>query len=386
MEYKEHSTLLGQVSTLNNHYKKINELTGENFNIFRILKLESSEVRLHSAFLASLLNPHGSHGQKDAFLNLFVKAFCYKNNTIDTKSCIVEIEKHTGFISPDGTEGGRIDILIMDRFGNQIIVENKIYAGDQLNQLVRYNKSSPNADLVYLTLDGKAPHTKSFGNLKIDEHFKCYSYRSDILTWLENCRKEVAIFPIVRESITQYINLIKYLTNQTVNQNMENELHHLLKLNLEPAFTIADNLDQTLIKVYEDYFIALKATCNKIGLQCYSSVDFDKNYTGIWISKDTWRYVNIGFQFHSYDKELRYGIIKKNNKEPLPQDLLKSISGISNNSSKVDVWWPWYRKLEEPFNNWSKFQAWKAITDGGMEKVMVEKIKELLSQTKQMKL
>ncbi len=131
METIQFKTLLEQVNTLNNHYKRINDLTGENFNIFRILKLESSEVRLHSAFLAELLNPKGNHGQKDTFLKLFVDIFCFKNNPIDTESCRVVIEKHTGFISEDQTEGGRIDIIITDKSKNQIIIENKIYAGDQ---------------------------------------------------------------------------------------------------------------------------------------------------------------------------------------------------------------------------------------------------------------
>ena len=38
---------------------------GENFNIFRVLGLSTSEVRLHSAFLAELLNPNGDHGLGD---------------------------------------------------------------------------------------------------------------------------------------------------------------------------------------------------------------------------------------------------------------------------------------------------------------------------------
>ena len=35
---------------------------GEYYNIFKTLGLQTSEVRLHSAFLAELLNPEGAHG------------------------------------------------------------------------------------------------------------------------------------------------------------------------------------------------------------------------------------------------------------------------------------------------------------------------------------
>src|ERR1700749_5058851 len=109
---REYKNLLDQVNAINIRYKKINELTGDNFNVFRILKLESSEVRMHSAFLAELLNPNGTHGQKDAFLKLFIKAFCFKNNPIDTASCRVKVEESIGVISKDKSQGGRIDIVI----------------------------------------------------------------------------------------------------------------------------------------------------------------------------------------------------------------------------------------------------------------------------------
>jgi hypothetical protein len=73
------------------------------------------------------------------------------------------------------------------------------------------------------------PSQTSKGELIEGTHFKCYSYEYHILNWLESCRKEVAIYPIVREAITHYINLVKHLTNQTLNHNMEEELSDLLK-------------------------------------------------------------------------------------------------------------------------------------------------------------
>src|SRR5580658_3696483 len=75
---------LEQVKTLSRRYDKINQLTGENFNVFRILKLQASEVRLHSTFLAELLNPKGTHGHRDLFLKLFVELFQFKNNNFDS--------------------------------------------------------------------------------------------------------------------------------------------------------------------------------------------------------------------------------------------------------------------------------------------------------------
>ena len=65
--------LLTQIHVIQKKYDDIAEITGENFNIFKILKLEAHEVKTHSAFLAELLNPMGSHSLKDAFLKLFIE-------------------------------------------------------------------------------------------------------------------------------------------------------------------------------------------------------------------------------------------------------------------------------------------------------------------------
>ncbi len=381
MELYHFKNLLDQVNGLVKRYKKVSELTGENFNVFRILKLESSEVRMHSAFIAELLNPKGSHGQKDVFLKLFVNAFCFKQQMIDTASCNVEIEKHAGFISANGLEGGRIDILITDESNhNQIIIENKIYAGDQSHQLTRYYNYSNSADILYLTLNGKEPNDDSIGELKNDIHFKCYSYKHDILNWLEQCRKEAAINPIIRESITQYINLIKYLTNQTINNTMQEELSDLLKVNLEAAFLISDNIDNACDKLLGDFIPKLEIMCCDLGLKCTNNIDFDRNYTGFWIDKSGWENVKIAFQFQSYDKDLIYGFIVKKDPEKIsiPTELRSTLKSLPNNTVKNSSWWPWYRRLEDPYNNWSKFNAWKAIENETMLKVFKEKIEYLL--------
>ena len=65
-------TLLGRVSDVHKKYSEIAKITGENFNIFRILKIEANEVRTHSAFIAELLRTSGSHGQNSAFLKIFI--------------------------------------------------------------------------------------------------------------------------------------------------------------------------------------------------------------------------------------------------------------------------------------------------------------------------
>ncbi|MGY4536810.1 hypothetical protein ACVW0P_001224 [Mucilaginibacter sp. UYNi724] len=51
--------LLREVKKIDDFYELKAKESGDNFNIFKILELESSEVRLHSRFLAELLNSFG---------------------------------------------------------------------------------------------------------------------------------------------------------------------------------------------------------------------------------------------------------------------------------------------------------------------------------------
>mgnify|MGYP000526485501 CR=1 FL=1 len=49
--------LLQQVSIIKKKYDEIAKITGENFNIFSIMRAESDEVRTHSRIIADFLNP-----------------------------------------------------------------------------------------------------------------------------------------------------------------------------------------------------------------------------------------------------------------------------------------------------------------------------------------
>ena len=68
-------TLLSKINPIYAKTKQADEekrKRGEYFNIFNTLRLWSEEVRLHSRFLAELLNPNGNHGMGNAFLCQFL--------------------------------------------------------------------------------------------------------------------------------------------------------------------------------------------------------------------------------------------------------------------------------------------------------------------------
>lgn len=150
---------------------------GDCFNIFEIMRAQHDEVTTHSAMLASLLNPNGSHGAGCVFLDLFmehvvtplVKGESSNGNSFsfDMANSKTKVEYQIGDKTNDFEEGGRIDILIENEDSKKaIIIENKIYAGDQKKQLYRYYKFAEkygpgNYILLYLTLDGHEPSEES---------------------------------------------------------------------------------------------------------------------------------------------------------------------------------------------------------------------------------
>ena len=163
---------------------------GKCFNVFSALNICSDEVRLHSRLLATLLNPKANHGLENEFLKSFLIALGLPEDYITyCKEQIVE--RPIGEVTE--ATGGRIDIILEDR-GHAVIIENKIYAGDQPNQLLRYHNygvktfGENNFKLVYLTLYGSDPSPYSLGG----EHFEFIklSYAQDILGLLEAIKSD----------------------------------------------------------------------------------------------------------------------------------------------------------------------------------------------------
>ena len=65
--------LLAQVSVLMDKHEALANASGQSFSLFAILGRETDEVRTHSAILAELLDPNGSHRQGAVFARLFAK-------------------------------------------------------------------------------------------------------------------------------------------------------------------------------------------------------------------------------------------------------------------------------------------------------------------------
>lgn len=199
------------------------QAVASSYNLFSIIKLHFSEVRLHTPILANLLNPKGTHSQGLLFYKHFIES-CVKDKPLPGAT---DIEPYDLYVKDEKvTKWGNIDILIYSRKrGNRfaIIVENKIGARDQYKQLYRYltyaqqelGLTLEQIRVVYLTLSGKPPDYSGLEPKEkqlLDMVLNRAGYHSQIVGMLENLIKLNSVrADKVKYTIEQYIQILKDL-------------------------------------------------------------------------------------------------------------------------------------------------------------------------------
>lgn len=294
---------------------------GEHYNVFEVLNLSTDEVRLHSAFIADLLNPKGKHGLGAKPLKSFIQILGLDFDDAALENCNVKREYVIGPISQDKTSGGNIDILLT--IGKYyIVIENKIYASDQLGQLRRYynfaKSKSFDLTLIYLTLGGDKPSESSSGGLVCDKDYKCISYRKDIAGWIEQCLIMAISKPLIRETLQQYMYIIKTLTDTIMEENDKSKLFALMDKYPDVVLAIRkEDWGYRKHLVWTYVIEPFKKWCEQRPYDCHIGFEFENQDSGVWfgISRPGWKKC-IAVEFKNQDfKDAYYGIGEPDIKE-----------------------------------------------------------------------
>ncbi|MGF7058642.1 PD-(D/E)XK nuclease family protein [Brassicibacter mesophilus] len=248
-----YQSLLSQINTIIEKYNTVQKETGGFFNIFSILNMERLEVQTHSAFIFELLNPEGSHNQGIEYLKIFINDIL-EIDDFDFTTVKVERERSIGSL-------GRIDLVIENK-DNIFIIEIKIDAGDQRNQLKRYNeyalKTGKQYYIYYLTLIGVEASEFSVGDSDIV--YQCISFKHHIIEWINECicSGRTPLLPIIRETLNQYSKLIEKITN-TVDEGLKMEIKELLLRgnNLEIAEQLAQVIPYAKAELEYNFWMEL---------------------------------------------------------------------------------------------------------------------------------
>ena len=324
--------LLRQAEVL---YERYEAGRKEPFNLFSVLRKASDEEHLHSKFIAALLNWESPEdgAKKSAKKNLrdFVEqvvvpavntaheeALRRESEGQEAESRADRGEPHPQLEdaapppapSVEGRERGEadgegnthsgdffgdekfsfsleetrvererdhIDLLITNAKGQAIVIENKIWAADQERQLERYYNTVKGRGLeprlVYLTLDGRPPSPRSRGKIKL---VACLSYKDDLVPWLRVCQERACDEPALRESLAQYLALIRTLYGDAGREFMT-ELTKFLRegRNLVLARTLGDAAADAWGDLLFDYWEGIRQEVEAvIGVPLQDKKDF----------------------------------------------------------------------------------------------------------------
>ena len=359
----------------------------EKFNIFNILRKQHDEVYLHSAFLSNLLNPKGSHELDNKFLLAYLDRL---------GSDRIQLPANTKFtVDKEKVIGkNRLDILIRSD-EHAIIIENKIYAIDQSEQLMRYKETIKNSLgvkdgqwlIVYLNLYGEEPSTYSLGigkdgNQEVtSEEYVIQSYNEDIIEWLKECHQISSDHPGVRETIKQYINLLEKLTGKNLDHQTNKRIDELIRLNPKVALssirklkelkgieferdeelglkTLSESAERVYSRfkfvkkelsreVFNDLFKELKATVETSESWLFINQLNRKSYGGFKIRKKNWPnecYISVQGQPKLYQSEVLLGV--QANEQMIDRseitEVLKSAGLVIRRKSRA---WPYFDRL-----------------------------------------
>lgn len=384
---------------LNNKEEFKNQETGVNF--FQILGISQKE-NYHSKFLAYLLDPSASHNCGADFLNLFLKGLAELNPDFPTTEEFGSTKARVGIEHFCGEKGdidgvvigGRIDIVIFPGNQNQgkvmpIVIENKIYAGDQPDQLIRAKNEFKNGSwLYYLTIFGNLASSYTAGNLAHNNAFNGYqsiSYKHFIHSWLENCADVQKSKHAITHSIKSYTLTIEQVAKMTpkLDQEMFENLNNSFKyLALTTEIDVLDTIE--LLKTGVNNFLPLLnrkfadnlKTAIGEGFSVEPNDSFGHRYAYIKVKPESWGSYYIGIGFDSENKNFTDGCISICGIAPFSKETQDSISFQINNSlGKQYVttsdfinehpfyfWYIYFEQLNIGPNNWDGKEVLKMNT------------------------
>ena len=204
--------LASRLDTTRRVEREFDRKLAHRFNVFHYLR--EDELGL-SRVIADLLDPQKNHGQGKLFLRTLLDLARLRGTPDwpdvegNQVSIVVKSEQRI-------RAGGRIDILVQIRVGNEtygLAIENKPYASDQKNQVQDYlkylkDKYPERFLLIYLSPNGEAPSEESLPRRTLVEwegRFAIMPYheahvrrmrdlddfrlRGSLADWLDACRK-----------------------------------------------------------------------------------------------------------------------------------------------------------------------------------------------------
>jgi len=310
-----------------------------NYNLITTMLNPNDEVRVHSRIIYSLLDIEGEHYQNTLFLEFFLDVIGIKEYNIKNSKIYREYKN--------------IDLYLTDG-EKHIIIENKINADDQDEQIKRYidtiksenpNLSCENLYVIYLSKDREKPSPKSLGekyeikdgyiqeNDKKLAVFKSIHYDYHIKRWIELALKEVENITNLSYALKQYQEVVDMINNEYKDKVMD--LEDVILKDYE-NYKIAEEIKKRFDDIknqFQDKIISNFENCCKFK----KSNDPSDNKYG-----DAYYYETDKFSFKiQFGDKFYYGFVKKDNKENnnIVEKILENENNLNWNYTFNDNYW-----------------------------------------------
>lgn len=377
--------LLRHAALVQSYESKLEEIEGRGFNLFHVLRLSRSETSCHSRLLGELLDPKGSHGQGEVFLQNFLEVIGLPDFTASGAS----VDREFGIGPVTEVSGGRIDLLIRAKNRReQIAVENKIDAGLGEKQLERYAHYLGDQHLVLLTLRNELPAGVDPERLKRDFkiQFRHISYEIEIRDWIKRCLRRTGDASAVRESIRQYLHLIDELTDNNPSQAMNEAIAKMILNGDEETYraymALVNARGFVEGKVLERFYERLSTIADGLGLE------FIKPHGGlnhpcgsVYFASGEMRSVGLSISLEFEAGGYRFAVwgfkfLDKKDRSPITDSLQKEFRDEFGDGSKDSEWWPAYIAWED-YPHWTP-EVFARIANGSFDSEVKTMLQRLL--------
>lgn len=359
------------------------EVEENRFNVFKLLEIEHKENVLHSKLIGYLLNPSATHGLNNTFLNLFLET-C-KLPSSKSQNFRLKLEHYIGAKDLTLEEGGRIDIYL-ENDASIIAIENKIYAIDQEKQLTRYvnylKEQNKQKYLLYLTLTKERASNEILDTDKVV--YQHITYSKEIIIWIKECIKFLTTsepkYPVLKQTLEQYLETIKKLCNKQIPELMEKELLERISSNsdafktytslraLHPDTVWYGIVEKNITEKLQGLVIAkkvikelnsLEATINDTSIYMFVNLPKYKDEThSILFYNQLLQSKNLYFGFEwNAEWELEYGFKYMNPEQKLLDsnyDHLEELKNKLNLDKDNEAWYA--------YGTWQKHKVWNNNT------------------------
>ncbi|MGF1546708.1 MAG: PD-(D/E)XK nuclease family protein [Thiotrichales bacterium] len=359
------------------------------FNVVSLF--DPKEIGL-SRILGDLLDPKGTHGQRDAFLKLFLSRIELDKVFGDTR--LATVTREDSFVNDQG-RARAIDIVIKNREAI-LAIENKPWAEESENQVKDYwiatESRAKTASPFLLFLSGTAREIASMPKTQKDRlvnegKLKERSYVELLVPWLDDCIRECRA-----ERVRNFVLELKgYIisefsgapdmteTNAIVDLALKNEESLTSALDIGKSIdqlkrSLIEKLNHELRQIAESHNLEMEG---KVPKESKGKVFFRRSNVSS-TSDEPW----VCIQFYGPDMGANYGIVLKGDKgSPILQELLARELGKKYDwPNKEGEYFLWGCELESNHQDWRMAnEPWVKLRDGSFAQETMDKVVRIFS-------